>query len=191
MDAMDGVDVQRATPDDLGVLAELQWRWRVAEWSGVAVVDFPGFAAALREWAEKNLESHPAFIARRGDRVLGMGWLAPIERVPTPTHLVRRHGQVQSLYVVPEARDCGVGAALLRTLIDESRRMGCDCLLVHPSERSFRFYRRHGFSGSGDFLSLRLTDDAATIGTAEPPTGALTARGRDALSSRRSPRSIP
>jgi GNAT superfamily N-acetyltransferase len=153
---MDGVTIRRALPDDLPALAELQWRWRIEEWSGRPAVDRHAFSAALRIWADGRQTSHPALLAKKQGRAVGMGWLATVERVPTPVTLTRLSGHVQSLYVVPEERGHGVGSEMLRRLIEEAGRMGFDQLLVHPSVPSIPLYRRHGFVGSGDFMELRI-----------------------------------
>ena len=150
------VEVVGAGPDDAETLAALQWRWRVEEWSGHPVVDRVGFTEALRAWLAEHATSYLPFLARVDGSVAGMAWLGAIDSVPTPPQLRRLRGHVQSVYVVPELRDRGVGSALLLRLIDEARSRGFEYLLVHPSERAFPFYRRHGFSGSGDFLALRL-----------------------------------
>lgn len=148
--------MRRALIDDMSAVADLQWQWRVEEWSGEPAVDRQAFSASLRAWADRRRRSHPAFVAVKEGRTVGMGWLATLERVPTPVNAARRNGHVQSLYVIPEERGRGVGSALLRRLIEEGRMLGFDHLLVHPSNASIPLYRRHGFSGNGEFLYLRL-----------------------------------
>lgn len=60
-----------------------------------------------------------------------------------------RRGVVENLYVVPDHRDAGVGAALLRAAEDELRDRGCgvvalDVLAANESAR--RFYEHHGYT---------------------------------------------
>ena len=47
----------------------------------------------------------------------------------------------------------------MRELIEGARKEGLDYLVVHPSPRSFPFYRRLGFTGEGILLSLDLVRD--------------------------------
>ena len=157
------ISVVRARTDDIATLADLQWRWRVEEWSGARAVDRAAFATAMRDWFAEHSESHRPFIARSDGSVVGMAWLAAIERVVTPAQLTRRDGLVESVYVVPDARNRGVGSALLGRVIDEARQLGFGYLLVRPSDRSFPLYRRHGFRGDGEFLSLRFTSDGEQV----------------------------
>ncbi|HET9050240.1 MAG TPA: GNAT family N-acetyltransferase [Candidatus Dormibacteraeota bacterium] len=160
MGRIGGIEVRRAGPDDLPVLSELQWRWRVEEWSGEPAVDRAWFAEAMRGWVTERPGSRAAFVATAGGAPVGMAWLTAIERVPTPMRLNRRLGLVESVYVLPEVRDQGAGSALLTRLVDEARRLGFDHLLVHPSDRSVPLYRRLGFGGEGYFLELRLAEEA-------------------------------
>ena len=47
----------------------------------------------------------------------------------------------------------------MEELIDGARREGVDYLFVHPSPRSFPFYRRLGVTGDGSLLFLDLARD--------------------------------
>ena len=100
-----------------------------------------------------------------------MAWLVIIERVPGPEKWTRLSGFVQSVYVAPEHRNGGTGSLLMEKLIDGAREEGLEYLSVHPSPRSFPFYRRLGFTGEGSLLFLALDssqparNDRGTIGS--------------------------
>lgn len=66
---------------------------------------------------------------------------------------------MQSVYVPFEHRNGGLGSLLIQALIDGARREGLVYLSVHPSARSFPFYRRLGFTGEGSLLFLDLDSD--------------------------------
>jgi ribosomal protein S18 acetylase RimI-like enzyme len=65
--------------------------------------------------------------------------------VPTPSRLDRRTGDVQSVYVVPEARGAGVGTALLDAVLREARDRELMLVTVHANERAASLYLRSGF----------------------------------------------
>jgi GNAT superfamily N-acetyltransferase len=56
--------------------------------------------------------------------------------------------EVRLLAVAPEARGRGIGAALMREVIREARRMGTGCLNLHTTDMmqvAMRMYERRGF----------------------------------------------
>lgn len=58
-------------------------------------------------------------------------------------------GYVRELYVVPEQRRHGFGAALLGATLDRCRERGCDHVFLHTDEGdrdAHRLYERFGFS---------------------------------------------
>jgi GNAT superfamily N-acetyltransferase len=85
-----------------------------------------------------------------------MAWLARIDRVPGPGIWRRVAGTIQSVYVLPDRRGHGLGAALVNAALDTARDRGFDYVSVHPSEPSFSLYRRLGFAESGGVLELDL-----------------------------------
>ena len=148
--------VRRAGPGDELELAALRWEWRVDERGehGLARAEFETQFAA---WVDDHRDSHLAWLAEddRG-HTAGMAWLAIVDRVPGPGVWLRRAGNVQSVYVRPAERGHGVGAALLEQLVERARDLRLDYLTVHPSERSFSFYRRAGFRAWDGVLELDL-----------------------------------
>ena len=146
--------IRLATAADASLLAALRRRWRTEEANEPADETFD---ERLLEWLTPRLEStHVAAVALDDTVGVGMGFLAVLERVPSPAAFPRLAGAVQSVYVVPERRNVGLGASIVRLLVDEAGRRGLDYLMVHPSAPSFSLYRRLGFSDSGRVLELDL-----------------------------------
>lgn len=150
----DAVKVRAALNSDRDTLALLQWRWRVEEWGGEPRLSLADFRRDFAAWAAAHGASHLPFVAEEGDDAVGMAWLAVTERVPTPARWERLGGSLQSVYVTPLLRNAGVGEALVRAVIERAALLGLDYLMVHPSERSFPFYRRIGFAETGRYLEL-------------------------------------
>lgn len=110
------------------------------------------FLVAFAQWFAEHDQSHSAFLAEHGDEPVGMAWLTTVERVPGPGVWRRVAGNLQSVYVLPDARGRGTGAALVRAALDEAVARGFDYVSVHPSERSFSLYRRVGFTDTDGVL---------------------------------------
>lgn len=100
--------------------------------------------------------THVPFLVEEDGSAVGMAWLAILERIPGPETWMRLSGFLQSVYVTPECRNGGLGSLLIGALVDGAREEGVEYLSVHPSPRSFPFYRRVGFTGEGSLLFLSL-----------------------------------
>jgi GNAT superfamily N-acetyltransferase len=150
--------VRRASVTDstaLAALAELRWAWRNDE-RGERGLPWPEFSTAFVRWCQDHRETHLGFLAEAGSAPIGMAWLATIERIPGPAVWTRRAGHLQSVYVLPEHRNGGIGAALVTAALLEARARGFDYVIVHPSERSFPLYRRAGFGETAAVLEIDL-----------------------------------
>ncbi len=152
---MTGARFTRANDDDLSALAWLRHRWRVEE-AGETGEEVASFEARFREWYGAHRSTHVGYLASVGSIAVGCAWLCVIDRIPSPERFVRRGGMLQSVYVEPARRNGGVGEGLIRRMIDDARAMKLDYVMVHPSARSFPFYRRLGFSDAENLLELRF-----------------------------------
>ena len=141
-------------PSDADELARLRWIWRAVERNEAGDPD--RFREDFAIWISEHERTHIPYLVEVGGRAVGMAWLAIIERIPGPEIWKRLSGHIQSVYVTDENRDKGLGTLLIEELIEGARRERLDYLLVHPSPRSFPFYRRLGFTGEGSLLSLEL-----------------------------------
>ncbi|MEU8421527.1 GNAT family N-acetyltransferase [Micromonospora sp. NPDC048835] len=145
------VTVRRASDADAPALAGLRWRSdnQARGGQGDSLTEF---AATLGDWMRSHPE-HLVFVAETAGEVIGMAWLAVLDRVPTVHKYVRRGGDVQSVYVVPERRDRRVGALLMSAVLDEARRLELGHVTVHSSTRAVSFYERNGWSRDPEWLS--------------------------------------
>lgn len=145
------VTVRRASDGDAPALAGLRWR-RATQERGYQGGNLDEFVATLGEWMHGH-PTHLAFVAEAADEVVGMAWLAVLDRVPTANKYARRGGDVQSVFVVPELRDRGVGALLMSAVLDEARRLDLEHVTVHSSPRAVAFYERNGWGHDPEWLS--------------------------------------
>lgn len=143
-----------ADVSDADDLVRLRWAWRVLERDEKGDPD--RFRRDFTVWMTLHAQCHLPFVVESGGSVIGMAWLAVIERIPGPQRWTRLSGTVQSVYVIAEHRNRGLGDLLMRELIERARSRGLEYLSVHPSPRSFPFYRRLGFQGEGSLLFLSL-----------------------------------
>ncbi|MEZ5267815.1 MAG: GNAT family N-acetyltransferase [Microthrixaceae bacterium] len=153
--------MRRASSGDYQDMAALRWRWRSGE-GGETNPDNRTWTEEFVTWLHDHEPSHLGVVALAGEDLVGEGWLALVDRVPTvsatpPGHLgLRRSGYVQALYVTPEHRGTGIGAQMLDLLVSEARDAQLSYVSVHPSQRSFPLYRRAGFTDTDRVLQLRF-----------------------------------
>jgi GNAT superfamily N-acetyltransferase len=95
--------------------------------------------------------------------IVGTIWLQLVERVPRPGEDRGELpiGYLTNVFVEPELRDGGLGSRMLEEIITWARARGVEEIIVWPSERSYPFYERAGFSRTPDPLVLYLTDETA------------------------------
>ncbi len=159
------VTVRRAGIDDAAALARLRWLWRTVERAEYGL-SAPEFETAFRAWWRSHQDSHIAFIAQSEGETVGMAWLAVFERIPQPRDFRRLAGNVQSVFVLDEYRNRGIGNALVDSVIAEARERHVGYLIVHPSRRAYPLYERLGFSPTTRLLHMEL-DSPVVIASPE------------------------
>jgi len=147
-----------ATPADLPQIADLRWRLRVDDQPVSDRQAYERFVAdfiriCTEEWHSDDI-AH--WIATEGEHVLAVMSVAIVRKLPSPENLHGRWGYISNSYVLPEARNMGVGQQLLEAITHWARQEDLELLLVWPSERAYPFYERAGFSRPPDPLVLRL-----------------------------------
>jgi GNAT superfamily N-acetyltransferase len=103
------------------------------------------------------------WVAELEGRVVGTMWLQLVERVPRPgeDRGALPIGYLTNVFVEPDLRDGGLGSRMLEEIITWARARGVEEIIVWPSDRSYPFYERAGFSRTPDPLVLYLTDGTA------------------------------
>jgi GNAT superfamily N-acetyltransferase len=146
--------VRVATPRDVAAIAELRALWS----TGTAPA--PRFARDVAEWLEEEGDRRTTWLAERDGAAVGLASLFEYRRMPKPGRPASRWGYVSNMFVREEARDQGIGAALLDAVIAAADERGYARLVLSPAERALPFYRRAGFvvpgyATGGDRLLVR------------------------------------
>jgi GNAT superfamily N-acetyltransferase len=136
--------VRRASAGDAAGLGALRLR-ALVESGRASGLDRGAFVAEFHSWVGEHGGSHLPFLAELDGEVVGMAWLMVAERVPTPERRHRRFGDVQSVYVLPELRNGGIGAALMAAVLAEAGALDLEFVTVHSSHGAVSLYRRSGF----------------------------------------------
>lgn len=152
MVGVDDITIRPAADADLPAVALLRWQWDVDDNGAKAALTREEFVARFVDWANANASTHRCAVVLRDERVVGMGWLAVTERVPSPSSPVRRTGDVQRVYVSPDERGSGLGSRVIEQLVELADELGLERVTVHSSRRAIPAYNRHGFVPSVHLL---------------------------------------
>jgi GNAT superfamily N-acetyltransferase len=147
------VSVRKATSDDAAALAALRLGPLAVGGTQPPEPDIVRYTEFFTTWVVNNLPTHLPFVAVIGSDVVGAAWLTLAERVPSPDRRHRRCGDVQSVYVVPEFRERGVGTTLLEAVLEEAGRLGLEHVTVHSNDQATPLYQRVGFRHDPNWLS--------------------------------------
>lgn len=143
--------VRRGDAEDAVALGLL--RLRAVQHGGTEVTpDGEAFVAWFADWFLTHQETHVPFVAEEDGALVAVAWLALAERVPGQTGLSRLFGDVQAVYVVPEARGRGVASAVVRALLADAAATGLEHVTVHANEAAAGLYQRAGLEGDPMWL---------------------------------------
>ena len=151
------MNVRRATAEDLPTLDRLYRDFEAELRRPGADVDLEHELAEVREIVADGL----AFLGEADGRALGFA----LGRTRS------RMGRVTDLYVVPEARRRGVGAALLRELVAAFRERGLESVgleVTADNAAARAVYQRWGFRERWLELAAPLEELARRLGPAAP-----------------------
>ncbi|WAZ22070.1 GNAT family N-acetyltransferase [Streptomyces cinnabarinus] len=150
------ITIRPAEPADLAAVAGLRWQWMAEHGDTPTTLERPEFIRHFVAWAAENSSSHRCTVLVRDSVVIGMTWLAVVHRVPTPRALHRASGDLQCVYVAPEARDTGLGSRLITETLAAAAALGLERVTVHSSPRAIPAYARQGFENSPRLLQTHL-----------------------------------
>ena len=155
--------IRPAAVEDAGALARL--RHALYEEPGRAPERLDAYTARFAPFVQDALASDAwrVWVAELDGRIVGAMWFQLVERVPRPGEErgALPIGYLTNVFVEPELRDAGLGSRMLEVVLAWARERGVEEIIVWPSERSYPFYERAGFSRTRDPLVLDLTDEDA------------------------------
>ncbi|MGH1550949.1 GNAT family N-acetyltransferase [Leifsonia poae] len=150
MSRTDDVTVRPARTEEWSAVGGLRWD-SLLEAGGVPDCSREDFAERFAEWAATH-GGHECFVAVADDQVVGMMWLAVMDRVPSARRFERASGDLQCAFVVPDRRNAGIGGRLIGAVLARAAELGLERVTVHSSPRAIPVYERHGFTSADDRL---------------------------------------
>lgn len=161
------MEIRPARPEDADAIAAVHVRSWKSAFPGLLPQDYLdalGPEDRLGQWQEA-LSSSPwpvVLVGEEEGRLIGFIAVAPSADADAGSAV----GEVQTLYVDPEAWGRGRGAGLLAAGVAELAREGftmATLWVLHSNHRARRFYARHGWDADGtvkehDWVAFTATD---------------------------------
>jgi GNAT superfamily N-acetyltransferase len=142
--------------DELAAVAQLRWLWCM-EGQGTPTLTHKEFIRDFAAWARNHRSSHRCLILVEDNTLIGMVWLAITPRVPSALSQHRASGDIQSMYVLPERRNAGLGGRLIDAAVELADHLGLQGVTVQSSKDAVNAYIRHGFAPSPGLLHTVVT----------------------------------
>lgn len=98
--------------------------------------------------------SHMAFVASADGTDCGCGAVCFHEELPSPDNPVGRCAYLMNIYVRKEFRDMGIAHQIVKRLIAEARKQGCDKIYLETTPEGLPVYSSLGFREMPDMMKL-------------------------------------
>jgi GNAT superfamily N-acetyltransferase len=155
------ITIRFAASSDAPALARLRYELRST--TGVATENKTFFLDRCAVWMEQHL-GEPGrwhcWLAETREEAIGCLWLQLVEKIPNPRSEAEQHAYITSVYVRESSRGKGIGSRLLDEAISWCRTRDVHAIILWPSERSRRLYKRKGFAVREDILELIIDEPA-------------------------------
>ena len=163
------VTIRIASASDAIVLARLRYSLRSS-------LDRPQekeetFVERCKLWMQERLQDGSrwrCWIAEREGIAVGNLWAQLIEKIPNPTFEPEYHVYFTNFFVREDYRNTGIGSKLFSAALSWSRTQSVHAAILWPTERSRRFYLRHGVSVTADLMELKIYDGSNESAEAKP-----------------------
>ncbi len=104
--------------------------------------------------------SHIAFVALADGVECGCGAVCFSEELPSPDNPSGRCAYLMNIYVCREYRNVGIAHQIVKRLIDESLKRGCDKIYLETTADGRPIYESFGFHNMQDMMRY---DDARSL----------------------------
>jgi len=154
-----GIKYRKVRENETSILVEYRMRF-LRELQGPQTPDREIYVKGeLTEYFNSALVdgSFIAWIAEINHQPIGFGGMV-IQRIPAHFHLINGlQGYILNMYTIPEHRKKGVGAEILKRLVDDGRKIGLTRIYLNSTKAGIEIYKRNGFK-IPEFPELELLD---------------------------------
>ena len=121
--------------------------WEYLQWANAKVEKEFGVSFDIATMLEEDMNTLGKFMPPKGRLLLGYVEDQPMG-IACLKSLTENIGEVKRMYVRPQARNRGLGRALLNQLLEEARQIGYERIRLDSArfmQEAHQLYRTHGF----------------------------------------------
>lgn len=100
-------------------------------------------------------DSHIAYFAYDGDKVVGTGGVSFYKVLPTYHNPSGRKAYIMNLYTEPDYRRMGIAWQMMRLLVEEARKRKISVITLEATDMGRPLYEKFGFVPMADEMELR------------------------------------
>ncbi len=152
--------IRLAEEKDFLQLAEMKWEHSAEDditygETNIAGVNKESF---IKEYIEflKTDSTYKIFVMEKEGIVVSAMFVAVVNKVPKPKVSESYLAYVTNVHTLQGHRSKGYGSQLLDYIKNYLKEMGCEMIIVWPSDNSVDFYSRNGFDGDNKMMQFNL-----------------------------------
>ena len=155
---LESVIFRGATEKDFIVLAQMRWDYQFEKESVDPIVSESGFLKTCVDFMEAGVASGEwvIWVAEVDGIIISHVFLRVIKMLPKPHKPISSFGNIRNVYTRPEYRGQGVATELIKRVIDYSKNVGLEKLILWPSDVAVGLYQKFGFQVENEIMELIL-----------------------------------
>lgn len=150
--------VRKAVLDDIDLLIRLRLDYVIADWGPQEPEVMAAIERQLRDFFPRQLQTGElvAFIGEVDGEAVATAFLS-VRTIPAnPVYTEGKMGTVLNVLTYPGHRKKGYGSAVLRALIEESKRLGVSAITLSATEDGLPMYKKLGFEVNNSYTEMKM-----------------------------------
>lgn len=142
------MEFRLATIEDIDELVERRMAMRAEREGGPCPINLEEFRILTKNYFTKHLpdESFIAWLALEQNIIIATSGMCIYSVPPTYGNTSARVAYLVNMYTVPEYRNQGIAANLLKLLVEEAKKRGCGRISLNTSIAGRSIYENYGFT---------------------------------------------
>lgn len=145
---------RKANKEDISQLAKMRWEFQLEDGDTIPLYPEEAFLIRCSAFIETGMQDGKwiFWVAEENKEIIAHIALHIVENLPKPQIFTNSWGYLTNSYTKKNWRNKGIGSDLIQYLIEEAKKANVETMIVWPSEHSFSYYKRAGFTKDNDIM---------------------------------------